>query len=405
MKTAIGAALILISSGVQAELQEVNVALGKATFGDVSFGAPTSRGNDGVDGIAAAGNWTHADYPTSATPYPGEVDVAPNPYWQVDLGEAFDLTRIELVDRVGCCDPNRLNGSTISLLDETGTVIGEPVLVEGFLPASTVDNATKSYDNEGAGWAGVFAIRIDGLSTNQYFQFSEFRAFSIQDVLPNMALGAPAQFYDATGTAVPSWNTLPASHVTDGIGGTVTHPLAQLSPDFYVEVDLGEVVQVGTVAVTGRQDGCCPERLEDALLELLDGEGEVVFSQVMAGQVTVTQAFEVPGSVNAQFARITNANGADYGPQVAEIEIFAPAGDQSIVVEVDSVDPTTGDVTLFFTSVEGGRYAVYSSATLEEGTWAGIIDNIESQGDRTTISFNDVLAVGAPRRFYRVDRE
>ena len=45
----------------------IDVADGKPTFGDVAFGAPTSRGNDG---IAADGNWTHADFPTSATPYP-----------------------------------------------------------------------------------------------------------------------------------------------------------------------------------------------------------------------------------------------------------------------------------------------------------------------------------------------
>ena len=33
-----------------------NVALNKPTFGDVAFGAPTSRGNDGITGAANSAN-------------------------------------------------------------------------------------------------------------------------------------------------------------------------------------------------------------------------------------------------------------------------------------------------------------------------------------------------------------
>ncbi|MDG2124399.1 MAG: hypothetical protein P8J87_11905, partial [Verrucomicrobiales bacterium] len=75
-----------------------DVAQSKPTFGDVAFGAPTSRGNDGINGNDNNGNWTHANYPTSAVPYPGGSGNAPNPYWEVDLQGSFDLTSIALTD-------------------------------------------------------------------------------------------------------------------------------------------------------------------------------------------------------------------------------------------------------------------------------------------------------------------
>lgn len=397
--------ILAIVPMAKAQLVELNIAQGKPTFGDTSFGAPTGRGNDGIDGVENTANWTHADYPTSAIPYPGEVDVAPNPYWQVDLGESFDLTRLQLVDRVGCCDPNRLNGSTITLFDGLGEVIGAPIEVDGFPASSQVADAVLDFDNEGAGWVGVASIRIDGLETNQYFQFSEFRAFSMQPEPPkNHALGAAVGFFNAEGVAVGAWGSLPEANVTDGAKGTLSHPLDQISPDYYLEVDLGEAVIAGNIAITGRLDDCCPERLEDAKLELLDAGKNVVFTHVMAGQVTDTQVFEVPGGIAAQFVRITNANGADYGPQVGEVEVFGLAGDPQILVDVESADPVTGFVSLSF-KASGGTFAVFASSSMEEGTWAGIVDNITPDEDVTTVEFTDSFAIGVARRFYRVERE
>lgn len=557
-------ALLTLQPSAYAQLIEVDVSQAKSTFGDSAFGAPTSRGNDGIDGTTNTGNWTHADYPNSAVPYPGEIAVAPNPYWEVDLGESFDLTRIQLVDRVDCCDPHRLNGSTITLFDEFGTTVGSPITVDGLAVSNPAGTAVVDFDNAGAGWAGVSRIRIDGLATNQYFQFSEFRTFSLQPApLPNAALGATvttsgptwsnqgpqnitdgnpgtqshplagagatlgftysidlgkayqleeiliynrtdnccperlsnyrvslhdddgnglpgtlvwtaevridgsnsgtsgidsltgdmdvdgvftgqhivvenlsnneynpqiaelqaltldplpvprenialgklAGYFNADDVSVGSWAGLPASNVTDGFAGTHSHPLDQFSMDYYLEIDLGSMVSVGSVEVSGRADACCVDRLEDARLELLDAAKNVVFTQVMAGQVTAAQIFEVPGATNAQFVRITNANGAGYGPQVAEVGVYAPEGDRNLVVDVASADPATGMVSLTFNSALGSSYAIFASPTLEDGTWAGVLDNVASQGEVTTISFTDNFGVAQAKRFYRIERE
>ncbi|YCM43969.1 discoidin domain-containing protein [Verrucomicrobiaceae bacterium 227] len=557
------ALMLAIPAMASAQLEEVNVALSKPTFGDVAFGASTGRGNDGIDGTSDSGNWTHADYPTSAVPYPGEIAVAPNPYWEVDFGEEFDLTRIQLVDRVDCCDPQRLNGSTITLFDALGNEIGTPISVEGLAVSNPANTAVVDFDNGGAGWTGVARIRIDGLATNQYFQFSEFRAFSMQiPPLPNAALGATvtasgptwsgqgpekitdgdlenqshpladagtlgftytvdlgqvfrleeiliynradgccpgrlsnyrvslhdddgnglpgdavwtadlrtdgshsgtsgvdsltaeldpdgvfsgqyivvenlsdseynpqiaelqaltldavpeplvnyakdalAGYFNGDGVSVEAWGPSPASNVTDGQKGTHSHPLDELSTGYYLEIDMGEVVSVGSVEVTGRLDACCTDRLEDALLELLDADKQVVHSQVMAGQVTTSQIFELSGSSDARFVRITNSNGTGYGPQVAEVRVFAPVGDKNIVVQVQSVDPSTGMVSLAFNSAAGKTYAIFGSSTLQEGNWAGIVDNVASQGEETVSSFKDTFAIGETRRFYRIERE
>ncbi len=108
---------------------ETNVALNKPTFGDTAFGAPTSRGNDGIDGNADSGNWTHANYPTSAVPYPGEAVNAPNPYWEVDLQGSYNLTSFDVTDRVGCCGPvSRLDGSMVTLIGAGGSIVGTQAL-------------------------------------------------------------------------------------------------------------------------------------------------------------------------------------------------------------------------------------------------------------------------------------
>ena len=129
-------------------------------------------------------------------------------------------------------------------------------------------------------------------------------------------------------------------------------------------------------------------------MELLDAGKNVVFTRVMAGQVTTTQIFELPGTANARFVRITNVNGASYGPQVGEVGVYAPAGDRQLVVEVESVVPSSGRVSLTFNSAPGSSYAIFASSTLNEGTWAGVIDNVASQGEKTGITFTDSFGIG-----------
>jgi hypothetical protein len=141
-----------------------NVALNKPTSGDEAFGFPTSNGNDG-----SIDTFTHAD---NTNPPPD------NPFWQVDLEGIFDLTRIELVDRAdGCCSPNRLEGSSLTVFDVSMTPIYTSAPITGLTDPSSGELIT--FDNGGAGFAGAAHIRVDG--ANQFFQFAELRAFVIPE--------------------------------------------------------------------------------------------------------------------------------------------------------------------------------------------------------------------------------
>jgi hypothetical protein len=302
-----------------------NVALSKPSFGDTAFSAPTSRGNDGIDGFANSGNWTHADFPTSATPYPGEATNAPNPYWEVDLQGSYQLDSFVVTDRVGCCTGSRLNGSLVTLFGAGGSVVGSQTLI-----AAAGGGDILSFDNAGLGFSGVERVRIDGVNGGnpiQYFQFSEFAALSTIQTPVNWALGAGVQYYNASGAPVGTWASLPASFATDGILNNHTHALDQFAAGYYADIDLGQEILIDSLDLTGRTDGCCPERLQDFTIEFLDASGALVHSMSQSGQVTNTANIDVIGSFGgngplAKTVRIVNSNGDNYGPQIGELQVY-----------------------------------------------------------------------------------
>jgi hypothetical protein len=529
----------------QAQLVETNVALGKPSTGDVAFGFPTSNGNDGN-----VVTFNHAD---NLSPAPN------NPYWTVDLQGPFDLTHIEIVDRIGCCSPNRLNGSEIHILDINGVQIGDTIVVDGLQDNDPdVASATLSFNNNGAGWPGAASVRIDGFT--EYFQFSEFRAFALQpptavnvaiyglitasdavyggqnaasiidgspatyahplasdntlgftftvnllnnytfdrlellnrgdgccperltnyrvtlhnddgtgapgpavwsavvraddtnsgiswvdtltaDLDPagtfagqfirvenlsnepynpqiaelrafsfttppvSLAAGKPVVLYDASGNPVNTWPGFPASDLVDGVPGTISHPQDQSSAGYYFQIDLGADTAIGKVRMSGRLDGCCPERLQDAQLEILDGTSNtVVFQEVVPGQVVEPVTVDT-GSVTGRYIRIINANGEGYGPQVGEVSVFPPDSTgipSPFRITGVSFTPASSTGSLTFTSEAGATYALFASANLT--TWTQVMTNIASGGAATTTAFTDHGMDGVTRRYYQVKK-
>jgi hypothetical protein len=541
MKTLFLLAVFVLSSAARAQLVDTNVALAKPTSGDVAFGFPTSNGNDGN-----VATFNHAD----------NVSLPPNnPYWTVDLQGTFNLKRVEIVDRLGCCDPNRLNGSEIHILDGNGVQIGATLLVDG-LPPSTPDLATgtRIFDNGGNGWAGASSVRIDGHT--QYFQFSEFRAiallppqavnvavnglitasgpiytgqavtaiidgnpasfahpladfgtmgftytvnlfdrytfdrlellnrgdccperltnvrvtlhnddgtgapgpavwsaavradgtnsgfggldmltanldpagtfagqfirvenlsdqpynpqiaelraFSFSSPPPNLANGKPVGCYDASGVPVGTWPGFPASNLVDGVPGTFSHPQPQLSANHYFQVDIGTDTPIGKIKLNGRLDGCCPERLVDSRLEILDGSSNTVFQKVVTGQVTNAVTITT-GGVTGRYVRIINANGADYGPQVGELSVFPPdTAPFLFLITSATINPAAGTGSVTFTSETGASYAVLGSSNMT--AWTEVAGNIASGGATTTKTFADPGLAGSTRRYYQVKK-
>jgi len=380
---------------------QVNAALGAL----VTSSAATYGGQ--VAANLTDGNLANQSHPLA------EFDTLGFTY-TVDLGQAFNLDEIVLWNRTGCC-PERLSNYRVSIHPDDGAGMPAPavwttdVRTDGSNSGDAgSDSLTGDLDPDGT-FAGRF-ITVENLSNEAYNpQIAELQAFTNDEVPEppvNLALNAPAGFFTAEDLAVEAYGGLPASNATDGVSATITHPADMVSADYYLAVDLGSETVIGSIAITGRifRDECCPERLEDATLELLDDGLNLVSSQVLAGQVTTTQTIEFPAAPSARYIRVVNSNGADYGPQIGEIEVYAPVGPGTpFTITAFATDTVTGDASLTFNSNPGASYSVFGSNSMG-AFWAEINDSVPSDGEETTYDFTDLELIGQPRRFYQVRR-
>ncbi len=305
--------ILLLCAFASARAQLVNVSQGKPTTGDTAFGFPTSNGVDGT-----TSTFTHANN-TNAAPN--------NPYWQVNLSQNYDLTRLEITDRSdGCCSPNRLNGSEIRVYDVNNMQIGATISIAGLSTPSS--SQTLVFTNGATGWPGARRIRIDGYV--QYFQFSEFRAFTGQPLITsNLALNGVVT---SSGTTYPGY---PASNLTDGDPTTFSHPGEGAPLGAFYTVDMGATYALERVVIFNRHD-CCPERLSNYRVQIMadniglpgavNWTGNVRTDGSNSGQSgsDTVRVADGTGTFSGRFIRVTDLGNQPYRPQIAEIEAYAP---------------------------------------------------------------------------------
>lgn len=233
-----------------------NVALGKPTSGQTAFSRPPSNAVDGN-----IGTFTH-------TENVGAV------FWQVDLTTPYDLIAVELVNRADGCCPERLNGAVLSVLDASQT----PIFTAPPFASSGVGQVF-TFDNGGAGFPAAQYIRVD--QNNQYLAIAEVRA--LFDV-PPPPFGNLANIFGTASQSTTGFG-LPASGAIDGnrVGNSISHTdTGDLTPS--LTVDLGNLYRMETIDVYTR-DNCCtdppnnsPERDYNLTVEVLDGDGNVVYT-------------------------------------------------------------------------------------------------------------------------------
>lgn len=222
----------------------------------------------------------------------------------------------------------------------------------------------------------------------------------------NLALGKLGGYFTAAGDPAGSWGGLPATNVNDGLPGTISHPLEMVSADYYYEIDLGADTSISSIALTGRgfRDNCCAERLENPTLVVVNSTGDEVFRQEYVGQIIMTETFDLSAAPPfGQFVRVINSSGANYGPQLGEIEIFGSSTPPApLTITGFSADPATGEITLTWNSQPGAQYSLFGSEDLvnvEE-----INDSLNSDGTSTTLSFNFPSIIGKPKYFFHLSR-
>lgn len=184
----------------------------------------------------------------------------------------------------------------------------------------------------------------------------------------NLALNKPI-----TGTG-PTWPGYPAANLTDGDPATFTHPEAGSDvKGYYFQVDLGREYGLERIVLSGRNDGCCPERLTQYRIEVYgDREGETGDLRWAAefrmdgsfppsGGTDTIRGGANPGGIFAgRFVRVINAGDLPYSPQLAEIEVYGAPGPRVVSFEADDDVIGVGQATSLRWRVENATNVVIS---------------------------------------------
>jgi hypothetical protein len=222
----------------------------------------------------------------------------------------------------------------------------------------------------------------------------------------NLASGKTGGYFDSTGAPVGSWGGLPATNVNDGVLASISHPADEASTDYYYELDLGADFSISTVVITGRgfRDACCPERLQDQTLVILNSTGAEVFSQAIAGPIVMSEAIDLSAAAPfGQFIRIVNTSGASYAPQLGELAVSGSSVPPAapLITSLDT-DSSSGNVTINWKSQPGATYSIFGSPNLLD--FAEVNDSVPSNGTESSFSFVDPEIIGASRYFYYIQK-
>lgn len=194
------------------------------------------------------------------------------------------------------------------------------------------------------GFSNVTGFRLElfpvagnlGAAANGNLVLTELQAWTDGSI--NRALAAPVTANGAT------WPGFPASYITDGTVGTLVHPDTGSQTNFSYTVDLQQDLNLSSLEVVNRADGCCPERLWNYRVQVLDALQSPVWSgdirttgtnannSGVAGIDTITAAMGA-GTFTGRYVRITNLSNEPYNPQISEFRAFgAPIPEPSVGV-------------------------------------------------------------------------
>ncbi len=331
---------------------------------------PSSRG----DIVISTGKPVTASGPLwSGFPVGNVVDGSPSTFthpvattgttgfkYEVNLLKSYALSRIRIYNRDNCC-PERLTNYRVSVHPDNGAGAPGPAVWTANVRTNGTNSGMGGVDEltAAAHAAGTFTgqwVRLENLSGNAYNpQVAELEIRSDDfSTTPNLALGKTVTSSAAT------YAGLPAGNLTDGSPTTISHPQAATgTTGFYYQIDLSSTYPLDRIVLFSRADGCCPERLTNFRLSVLEDAGgtpgAVAWSADLrtdgsfpaAGGVDTVSADAGTGTFTGRFVRLTNLSGEAYNPQLAEIEVYRAPVPQIRLFQTDAGNITaTGNPAL-----------------------------------------------------------
>ncbi len=317
--------VFILTSPVWAYEMDVNFALdGTAT--QSSTNEPWGTAEDAID-----------DDPTthSHTATPGT-----DGWLEVDLGDSYDLDKIELLNRGNCCW-NRLNGVVLKVLDAGRSEIYVGTAISGISNSGPAQLIVD--DNSGAGFTGVRYIRLEQ-STNEYLSVAEVRAIAtvqLDVIPPNSNL---MKIVD--GMVTVQSPTSPWGEPEDAIDGNInTMSHTGDGPDSFWMVDLTDRFNISSIEIDNRLTEPST-RMTNLTIRVLDENMNSVYSSVVTETVALGETITrvLPTGIQGQYIRVgledgaVNAQGNSY-INLPEVRAFGSS-------EIGrATDPTPADGT------------------------------------------------------------
>ena len=252
-----------------------------------------------------------------------------NSYWIADLQASKPIDRVEIVNRLDCCD-NRLSGLVLRILDAASKSVASVILT------NPGPGGTYTFVPPGA-TAGRY-IKI-GLENNQlngggnyYVTLAEVRAFSGATNWLTSAGSSPVTVTNNLASFQRSYmvrlaQSIPAaSNANDDNYSTATKTTTQ-TVDGYWEVDLGATYALYGVRTIGASG--IGYRMTNTLCRLFNEAHDSVFARKLTGGPDVFDT-DVNGPVFARYVRVgledkqrtDPAGGLEWYIGMREVEVF-----------------------------------------------------------------------------------
>lgn len=268
-----------------------NLALnGTALQSTTAYGGSASRAiDDNTNGNWNTGTITHTSN-------------ANNSWWQVELERTSDIEEIVLHNRTNCCS-SRLSDFTVSVLDESGSVVWSQFYADTPSPSLSIplNQAGKTVRVGLDGTLSLAEVQVFGSELQGDYNLAP-EGIATQSSTSHGGLASRAIDKNKQG----NWKNK-----------SVTHTANESNP--WWQVQLAETSNISDINIYGRIDNCCISRLSNYTVEVLNDAGVNVYSRTFNSAPNPSVTADANG-VQGRIVRV-RINGTN-PLSLAEVEVI-----------------------------------------------------------------------------------